>query len=198
MKLFYDRCNNLKIYYLTKFRNDLNDHTVLRRELIKGDNVFTKISWLEALRNLSRRGDDIHFIFSMFVTIAVDQTMFCHFSENTYKAFQEHTGYPKYRYQDSNVNQNPFHLLRDAATADPYIVSYDSLEDFYRPAARLLIHEVHDYLDDYRQEMGIDIRTFIDKFVNDQDIYKFVFYANDPLSDFSRLLMVFSEPYAIR
>ena len=46
--------------------------------------------------------------------------------------------------------------------------------------------------------MGIDIRTFIDKFVNDQDIYKFVFYANDPLSDFSRLLMVFSEPYAIR
>ncbi|MFB3851124.1 MAG: class I SAM-dependent methyltransferase [Acidobacteriota bacterium] len=197
-----DKCNEFKIYYLAKFREEcerFKKSTNCQSSQNSFPNVFsfTKSNWVDFLRTLNDLKDKIHFIFSMFITIAVDQTMYCHFSDK-YPHFQEHTCYPKFRYNNRGSNKNPFYLLKDAV--DAQIVSYDDLSNYFRMVARVFIHEVHDYLDDYWRERqnDLNVNTFMEAFVNDKDIYGFCFEEKNPLSDFSRPLLVLSAPFAIK
>ena len=186
-----DACNEFKSYYLNDFLLECCKQEGLNINISNihdgnHDNVFTREDWVRALKKISTPKDRIYFAFSMVITIAVDQNMFCHFNQY-YQTFKEHTNYPKFKYNVENLH--PYKLIEDAVSAG--LLEYRQLTPLFRMIARVMIHEIHDYLDDHLDH--VHFASFIQQFVDDQDIWRYCYRPTHPLSEFSRELLVLAN-----
>lgn len=166
----------LKDYYDKQFREDLLNINFTQggqggyffdgRPRVPRNLYFSYEEWIEAINKIKLPEDKVCFVFSMFITIASDQTMFTYFNSK-YEEFKELTRYPKFGWKGmvSHI-QNPLNIIKHPI--EQLVISTDIFEQFTESAAKLFIDEVKDFFSKYIKE--IDYKEFVSKFVTDPDV----------------------------
>jgi len=172
---------NLSDYYHNKFRNALkNIKCAEGSQVTNPDDIwFSKEAWLEALRKMRDKEERACLIFSMFITVASDQTMYTYYS-GLYEEFRTLTRYPKFGWYGLGPhNENPLLLIQ--YPVEEGVVDWAILEDYFKPAAQLFAHEVKAFFTNHMSQ--IDPNQFVSKFVEDEHV-AYVLDGSDKLYSF--------------
>jgi len=155
-------------YYRNEFRNDVQKIKVenLENSRYPGDKSFDADAWKKAAAEIENGDRRLCFAISMFITIAVDQTMFKYFNNN-YEEFRNLTLYPKFHSLMRPNGEFPY-VLFQILIDDGLLDEEDITGENGFAAGDLLIDEVLNFFKDHMKEVkGYDV---LRKFVEDQDI----------------------------
>lgn len=158
----------LKSYYLNDFRKDLPKIQFTQGNQVTnhGDFFFDKQRWIDALRTIASGEQKACFVFSMFITVASDQTMFAYFHPY-YRTFRLLTRYPKFGWCGLGPhNLNPLLLIK--YPLDESLIEIADVKKYLESAANLFVDEVKDFLINHMN--SINPKEFVTKFISDRYI----------------------------
>jgi hypothetical protein len=161
---------DLADYYVNEFRNDIakiNFNEGLLSSTI-GLVCFDKDAWLEAVKSMENETTKAYFIFSMFITVASDQTMFEYYHDQ-YKRFDSLTKYPKFGSCGLGPhNENPLYLI--IYPIENKIIDSKLISDHLQDASQLFIDEINKFFCDYLD--NINSKEFVEHFITDKYVTK--------------------------
>jgi len=159
---------DIRSYYLKNFRTDVEKiRFQLGSEVTNpNDFFFDKDEWKRVVCLIEDNDKKACFIFSMFITVASDQTMYAYY-QNFYDDFRRLTRYPKFGWCGLGPhNENPLKLLQ-YAIADNAVDS-NSIDSMSKEAAKLFVDEIFDFFGNHICE--VSSKEFIDNFLDDEDV----------------------------
>lgn len=167
---------SLREYYLNDFCNDIKNIKFQHGNRVTNPNdlFFNAEEWIRVINLLPNDERKAYFIYSMFVTVASDQTMYTYYRDR-YEEFRKKTRYPKYGYCCLGPhNNNPLSLI--AYPIQVQAISRDKIEGISEEAAKLFNDEILDFFKNYMND--IDTTKFIKAFLNDTDIKEYCAFNN--------------------
>lgn len=159
---------SLREYYLEVFRADVKRIRFRPGSKVTNpdDFFFDREEWKRAVGLMKDNNTKACFIFSMFITIASDQTMYTYY-QNCYDDFRRLTRYPKFGWCGLGPhNENPLKLIQYAI--EDNAVDPNSIGSMSEEAAKLFVDEIFDFFVNHICE--VSPKDFIDNFLNDNDV----------------------------
>jgi len=158
----------IRNYYLKTFRTDVEKIRFRLGSKVTNPNdfFFDREEWKRAVRLMEDNNKKACFIFSMFITVASDQTMHAYY-QNFYDDFRRLTRYPKFGWCGLGPhNENPLELIQYAI--EDNAVDSNSIDSMSKEAAKLFVDEIFDFLGNHICE--VSPKKFINNFLNDKDV----------------------------
>jgi len=161
---------DIKAYYLDEFRGDWQKifSSEYARVTNSPDMLFDKHAWFDTLFMLDGEKRRACFIFSMFITLAIGQTLFTYFTPY-HEAYWLHARLPRFGYRGLGPhNENPLMFIKYPLRrrfGDCVLLPIPWFEKYAPAAAQLFVDEIRDFCAEHAKE--IDPGEFVYKFASD-------------------------------
>ncbi len=152
---------NIKNYYQSQFRNDMN--------LFIGNSNFPYFGhdWESDCKRLEKISKEKrkYFLFCLYFTVLVDQAVYTYY-RNNYQEFQKLTKYPKFCHGLSQFQKNPRKIL--CSPVDNGFVDKNEILSIIEEGINLFIDEVVDFSQNYFKY--INVKDFFNNLLYDKDV----------------------------